>query len=317
MNCKPSQVRFRIATLVAILVFFCHPPLLAKASPLVLILSSHHARPYDTVLDAFKSHLSNQDPGVIYEQWFLDRDTGKSTEALKRVGQTKPAVVFAIGGAAAKTAQREAPEQPIVASLVISIGDDERLRNTTGVLLQHSWETHFEWLTRMCPECKRVGVLSGPIAGQSGRSEGISAAAANFGLELIAEEVTDPKELPKALERLVRRADVLWPLPDEIVLGPHVAKAILLASFRNRVPVIGPSSAWVKAGAVYALDWDYEEMGQASAELVAELLRGKRLSEIQPRLPRSVRYSLNLKTAKHMRWNFPDDIEKGAAEVFK
>lgn len=311
------QVRFRIAALVAALVFSCHPPLLAKASPLVLILSSHHAQPYDTVRDAFKNHLSNQEPDVHFEQWFLDGDAGKPTEVLERIKQIKSVVVFAIGGAAAKTAQREAPDHPIVASLVVDLGGEQGSRNTTGVLLAHSWETHFEWLTRMCPVCKRVGILHGPSAGQSSRNSAISAAAAKFDLKLTIEEITNPKELPKAVGRLVRRTDVLWPLPDEILLAPHVAKAILLTSFRNRIPVIGPSSAWVKAGAIYALDWDYEELGQASADLVAELLHGERLSDIQPRLPRNVRYSLNLKTAKHMRWTFTDEIEKGAATVFR
>ncbi|MDH3639524.1 MAG: hypothetical protein OES09_13850 [Gammaproteobacteria bacterium] len=316
MNFTRRKLRVKVVTLTALVVLFFHPSLLAIAQPLILVLSSHKARPYELTLDAFKNHLSTQGLTVAYEQWFLDTNAGEVAKVLEQAKKLKPAMLFTLGSSATKTAQREMPNRPIVASLVINIDAKQSTRNTTGVLLQHSPETSLQWLKRLCPDCKRVGILYQSAASQD-VVNGMKGIASRLGLELLAEKVADPKDLPTALNRLHKKADILWPFPDNIILVPQSAKAILLTSFRKRIPVIGPSSPWVKAGALYSLGWDYEELGQQGAELASELLRGRRVNELQPRLPRTVRYSLNLKTAKHMKRKFPADVEEGAIEVFK
>ncbi|MCD6581287.1 MAG: hypothetical protein J7K90_05755 [Desulfuromusa sp.] len=61
-----------------------------------------------------------------------------------------------------------------------------------------------------------------------------------------------------------------------MVLNPKTAKNILLFSFRNKIPFIGLSNAWVKAGALYALERDYDDIGQQSAEQCVQVLSVKR-----------------------------------------
>ena len=102
-----------------------------------------------------------------------------------------------------------------------------------------------------------------------------------------------------------------------MVLSRQTAKAILLTSFRNKVPFIAPSSAWVKAGALYSLEVDYNDIGVQTGEMADSVLRGKRVGSITPQEPREVRYSLNLRTAEHMRLKFSGDIVSGAAQVFE
>ncbi|MCA9452115.1 MAG: hypothetical protein KC584_05745, partial [Nitrospira sp.] len=67
-----------------------------------------------------------------------------------------------------------------------------------------------------------------------------------------AKQVETPQELPDALDSLPGNADVLWGFTDSVVFSPETVKGILLFSFRNRIPFVGLSTSWVKAGAVYA-----------------------------------------------------------------
>lgn len=94
------------------------------------------------------------------------------------------------------------------------------------------------------------------------------------------------------------------------------AQAVLLFSFRNDIPFVGLSAARVKAGAIYALDWDYEDVGKQCGELAPKILNGARAGGIAPVSPRKLTYALNLKTARHMRAQIPDSLVRGAVQVF-
>ncbi|MDH5701007.1 MAG: hypothetical protein OEZ41_13725, partial [Nitrospirota bacterium] len=137
-----------------------------------------------------------------------------------------------------------------------------------------------------------------------------------MGLTLYARQVESPRDLPDALDSLSRRADVVWGLTDSVALTPETAKGILLFSFRNRIPFVGLSTSWVKAGAVYALDRDYVDIGQQCGELAGKVLRDGKMQGLQPLPPRKVLYALNLKTVNHMKLDLSDEIIKGAQTVF-
>ena len=77
---------------------------------------------------------------------------------------------------------------------------------------------------------------------------------------------------------------------------------------RNRIPFVGLSQTWVKAGALYALDRDYEDIGAQCGELAVKILQGTSPSALPPVTPRKVVYSINLRTARHMKL----DISPGA-----
>jgi len=84
--------------------------------------------------------------------------------------------------------------------------------------------------------------------------------------------VATPSALPAALEQIATRADVLLALPDPMVYTRESARGILLQSFRRRTPVIGPNDAWVRMGALFAVDWDYEDVGATCARLARDAL---------------------------------------------
>ena len=101
-------------------------------------------------------------------------------------------------------------------------------------------------------------------------------------------------------------------IPDKMIYSSNTAKAVLLFSFRKRMPFIGLSGAWVKVGALYALDWDYSDLGRQSANTVLKILNGTK-----PDAPAKSVYQLNLKTAKHMKLKVNRKLIAAAEKVYE
>ncbi len=287
----------------------------AQAEPsIIVVLSSHSAPHYRAMIDGFQAYLRKQGVEVRYEEFSLEDK--EATQIMDRVKAQKASLVYSLGSRATQAALRHIHDRPIVAGLVLSGKELEQTDNATGVILDYPLETQLQWLKRFVPSYTTVGVLYNPAENRQ-KIAAAKAAAKELGLELLAAEVNSPKELPAALESLLRRVDVLWSVPDRVVFSPKTAKAVLLSSFRNRIPFIGLSSAWVKAGALYALDWDYRDLGAQSGEMALNILRGEKVGAIAPSVPRTVCYSLNLKTARHMKLAIPDALVDSAQHVFR
>jgi putative ABC transport system substrate-binding protein len=120
-----------------------------------------------------------------------------------------------------------------------------------------------------------------------------------------------------ALESLASHADVLWGIADPVVLNSQTAQPILLFSLRNRIPFIGLSLTWVKAGALYALDRDYTDIGMQCGELALQVIQGKPAGTLPPAPPRKAVYSVNLKTAHQLKVEIPRDLVQGAQSVIE
>jgi len=135
-------------------------------------------------------------------------------------------------------------------------------------------------------------------------------------MRLEAYEVNTPQDIPGALEGLSRKAEVLWGVADSLTLSPSNAKNVLLFSFRNSIPFIRPSATWVKAGALYSLDWNYADLGAQCGEMAQKILAGAAPSSLPPATPRKVLYSLNLVTARQMKITMPEPVVRGARQVY-
>lgn len=147
-----------------------------------------------------------------------------------------------------------------------------------GIVLEFPPETELRWLQRFLPGQRTIGVLFNPSQNQTR----IDAAAS-------------PRDLP-----------------DAVVLNPRTAKPILVFALRNRIPFVGISEAWVKAGALYALDRDYRDIGAQCGELALKILRGAPPQSLPPVTPRKVLYAVNLKTARLLKLEFKADVLQNA-----
>jgi len=281
----------------------------------IVILTSSRAAPYEEALAGFQQALRQQGVRAIFEVLSLEGETHRVAQVLQDVKQGGRALLLTLGTAATQRARQDITTVPIIAGLVLSADEFKGAPNMSGVTLDFPVTLQLEWLRRFLPTAKTIGVIYNPKENQQ-RIEAASRVAYELGLKLESQQVSDTRELPTALETLAKKIDVLWGVVDELVLTPQTAKHILLFSFQNRIPFVGLSTAWVKAGAVYALDWDYTDLGMQCGEMALKVLRGTPINALPPMVPRKVVYALNQKTARHMKIEIAETLVHGAREVF-
>ena len=271
--------------------------------------------PVTEILDGFKERLGQAKDASDMSTFQLTADDPGGRRLVAAIRAEGPQVIFILGSRALETVAAQIKDTPIVFGLVLSAQAIPGAANSTGVFLDFPVATQLDWLHRILPGAKNVGVIFNP-GENAGRIKQARQAALHLGLKLLAQPIATPQELPQALATLANRADVLWGLSDQMVINPETARNLLLFSFRNRIPFYGLSSAWVKAGALLALDRDYRDIGRQCGELAQAILEGAAPETLPPQTPRRILYSLNRRTAKQMKIDIPDSLWRGAAVVY-
>ena len=289
--------------------------LLAWASPTlaknILVVANSNDIPYQEAIRGFEQAFSARD-GVKFTELTLPQS---QAPAAKQIEAIKPDLIFALGSEAMKWASQQTTHIPIVTTMVLKENALKLSPNITGISLSYTLKTQLQWLKKFFPQQKSVAVLFNP-AENSATVQEATEYCRQIGIDLMPIQVATPKDLPFALEQLSNKVEILLTIPDETAMSVNTAKEVLLASFRNKVPLIGLSDNWVKSGAYYALSWDYVDLGQQSAVMAQKLLNGTPISSISPEHPRKVTYTINAKIAEHMNMEIPEDLLKNAKIVF-
>ncbi len=286
----------------------------AGATLRIAAIVSQDAAPYEEALRGFRGQLEELGLKPQIDVYPLHGDAAGAPAALQQARQDRVGLILTLGSIGTQAALRETQEVPIVAGLILTSDDLGRSPNVTGVVLEFSVDTELRWLQRLLPRQHNVGVLFNPAENQA-RVDAAARVAKTIGLNLFARKVESPKDLPEALESLNNHADVLWGVADQIVLNPQTVKPILLFSLRNRIPFVGLSGNWVKAGALYALDRDYDDIGRQLGEMTVKIVQGAAPGSLPPVPPRKVVYSVNRRTARLLKVDLQDEVLRGALAV--
>ena len=171
-------------------------------------------------------------------------------------------------------------------------------------------------MIKVLPDVKRVGILYSPDKNSKLVAEA-KIQATKMQLQIVAIAVDNARNLPAALDELYRRSDVLLAIPDSTIYSGKTLKQIMLSSFRNRVPLIGLSRNWVKAGAIYAIEGDFKSIGWQSAELAGSIIDNKKMPDSDFYYPNQVNLVVNEKTMRHMRRNIDPHVLDSASHVYR
>jgi putative tryptophan/tyrosine transport system substrate-binding protein len=177
--------------------------------------------------------------------------------------------------------------------------------NLTGSSLDIPPKLQFEALKAVVPYVKTVGVLynhreTGKVVEPAAR------AAAELGLDLIAAPVDAAENLQQALESMQKRIDALWSVADSTVFASDRSIELLLRqTLRYKIPFMGLSPAFVKAGALLALSVDYPDIGMQCGEQAALVLSGRAPTSLPVTIPRRVTLYLNVNVARAIGVEIP------------
>jgi putative ABC transport system substrate-binding protein len=314
MIANESSIPWRNLLLLLFLAHLLCFPALAKAAGEVLILLSHDAPPYLQTQIGFQELLSSHDPKLRFEAQSVENDV--QLEAMLRRMQTDPPrLILTLGTRATRAVLAREHGIPVISGLIVNQEPLQKAENATAVTLEFSAVEQWRWLRRVLPGARNIGVLFSPSEGEPLFQELERMAHADQ-IELLPLPAANPADLPALLERLPLRLDALWPVDGARLFAPASVRELLLHSFRNRLPLIGMSASWVQAGALYALEWDYADLGRQCAELAQDILRqGKAAHSLPIQSPRLAHLTVNLNTAAHMKLEWPLELLQEAQEV--
>ncbi len=283
----PSRAPIRATLALALLV-----SLPAQAARIVVMHGSGAPR-IEAALAALREHAA-----MPVDVIALPGDAS-DTGAAARLAAERGTVLVALGPAASDFAMR----LPVATRVVHCLAGADALRaGLPAVPSEVPAGEQAAWLGRLMPGTRTVAFLFDP-ARSARRAEALAAAFQAAGYKTLLRPVPAPSALPAALESIAGRAEALVALPDATVFTRESSRGILLFSFRKRIPLVGPNDAWVRMGALYAIDWDYREVGAACARLAAREAGFPDASATAPR----PRVSVNVKSAAHfgIAWDAP------------
>ncbi len=281
----------------------------------ITVLASLKNPSFDDVIEGVNGYLVARELAADVEVVTLHNESEADERTVRQAIKGKPDLIICLGSIACDAVLGHELDIPVVYSMIFKPDKDVAENVRGGVPLDLPVRAELKLLKRLLPNARKIGVLYNPDEnGEKIRQ--CAEVVESMGFEFFPVEVESLSEMPVALKKVVNHSDVLWGVADKTVLSSKTARYVLLHCFRNKVPFVGLSRIWVKAGALYAPERDYVDVGAQCGEIVEKILSGNSPSEIEHVLPRKLLYSINMKTANHMKLKIPDDLQGGAFEIY-
>jgi putative ABC transport system substrate-binding protein len=129
----------------------------------------------------------------------------------------------------------------------------------------------------------------------------------------VVKQAHDQREIPRLLDEMRGKIDVLWMLPDPTVITTEMVDYLLRFSFQYNVPIFSFSNKYVEMGAVAALVADPYDMGVQAGEIVNRLQAGR--SDAPRAYAKASRLTINTKVAAKMGLKISDEILRRANTI--
>ncbi len=268
----------------------------------VLIVSSKTTGAYATVINEIRQKVSN--PRIRIRVVAAD-DFSKSQ--ITASGQ-RVKLVVTIGTSAARQVQGQDTPVPVLNTLIpretynlirgISGTQSASDPKHSVIFIDQPLSRQIRLVRIALPKFKRVGVILGPHSRKLKKD--VQHAGRLGGANLFIEEVNSEKELVSSLSKLLDSVDIVLAIPDKRVFNRRTARNLLLISYRQKVPLMGYSKAYVNAGALLAVYSTPRELGQHIAEtiLLTATTRQWRLPPAQ--FPRYYSVAVNERVARSL-----------------
>lgn len=282
----------------------------------IAVIKSLDLPPYNSAYRGFVKTLTATGYEPIPTELTLTSDTTNLSSSLREICASRPDLILALGTRAAREVATLEKEIPIIYSMVLDSparpGHDTELPtqpNLTGASLNIPLQVQLEHIHTLFPSARHIGIISDPSRTRS-IVESAKIIAPDYDVALHVEWVEDEGDVPDAVRALTESIDVLWMLPDETVITPRSSRFIIFELIKAGVPIMGLSSAYVKAGAVIALDCDYEDIGRQSGELAVRVLAGQSPASLAETAPRVFTLAVNDKVRDHLRVEMDEQVIK-------
>ncbi len=191
---------------------------------------------------------------------------------------------------------------PIGAGLVPQL-QGHKIR-MTGTIDLPSPQDQIALIQKILPKIQKIGVIYNPSETNSQKQvQGIKDIAAKSGL--IIEETTAFKtaDVAQATAHLVGKVEAILLPNDNTAIA--ALETIIKTATKGHIPVFASDPESVKNGALAAVANDQYQVGRETGKIVAALLKGEDIQEIDIKVIKASKYYFNKKAFKHFKLTYP------------
>jgi len=252
-----------------------HSP--AAGDQVVVVITSG-VPAYDEALEGFRKAAGGQG-------WFaLDLRQKGSEQALNEALRSKGIkVAVGIGSEAAEAVMAQHPSVPVIAAAAMPhllSNEPARGRVVSVIAAQAPLGAVLENVKRVFPSKSRLAMIRDPALPEAG-ADSMRAAAEAAGFVPRIVDCPGPAQLLELMQSLKDQVDLVLCLPDASLYNSATIKPLVLASLRYRLPLIGFSEGFVRAGAAIGVYQDFHDAGARAAELALKVLNGQPVPRVE------------------------------------
>jgi putative ABC transport system substrate-binding protein len=289
----------------------------------VLIFSTPERDPStQAFLEGLRQHGYIEGRNVALEYRFAQGRPERFPDLAAELVQTRPDVIFSIGGDGTPHVAKATQTIPIVYAMSadpVQLGLAASLAkpggNATGVtfLSDELAAKRLEVFKEAAPRISHVGLLRDTNHADNEMPVAQRAAAA-LGIKLNSVEMHGPGDVDRALNAAINtNIDGLYVVSSRHTTA-NVERIVEFAN-KNRLPLVGGWGGWVQAGGLISYGPNVEEMVRHSAVYVDKILKGARPSDLPVQQPTRFELYINLKNARALDLTIPESFLLRADKV--
>jgi putative ABC transport system substrate-binding protein len=277
----------------------------------IVVLSSGKARVYTEITETLKAIfdqpcIENRSNCINHKLYFLTYDDNENSLVIP--ANTK--LVITLGLKSGEVIQKMNTGLPTLHALIPKASADQLTsfgtNNQTTIYLDQPPSRQLQ-LARLIYKEPHIGLLLGQKT-QAFENDYLPAANKQ-GIAISYRKVASEEMVGPQLKELLDESNILLALPDPTVFNRRTIFNILLSSYHNKVPVIGFSAAYVKAGALVAVYSTPEDIARHLADFTTQYLSTGLQTLPKPEYPKYFSVSVNRSVARSLDISLPEERE--------
>jgi putative ABC transport system substrate-binding protein len=296
--------------MVAVALLFCCQTARAE----IVIVRSSDAAPYKDAETALRDGLAGRNEPL---RSVLVKDVAdKGVDSIADADG-----VVAIGTAAARWLHEQLPARVRLVYCMVNNPQDAGLlqgRTDWGVSTDVAIADQISLIAEALPHARTVGMLyrSDTDEGRQMLKTLSGALPHDWHVEAVA--VNESPSIASAIDSLMQKnVDVIWTSADQRVYDAASVRSLLLAGLRNKIPVWGFSTSFVRAGALLGVGVEPRAQGAQAASILIRHLDDPKQTESGAEAPREFQIAVNLIVAQQIGIEIPESLSGRAAFVFR
>lgn len=266
-------------------------------------LTEHPA--LDEVRKGFEDGLKDLGVNVEIDYQNSQGDIANTVSIAQNFVKNKMDLIFAIATPAAQSAKQATKDIPILFSAVTDPVKSEITEdwenidgNVTGTSDMAPTKSQLKMFKEIDPNIKSIGILYNTSEANSEiQIKEVKKLAPSEGLKVITMGVNNVNELPQTLNSIMKKADALYLLTDNMVASS--IELISKATIENKMITVSAEETQVKGGALITNGISYYELGKETAIMAKKILVDKKdISTIPVKLAEKNITTVNKNTLK-------------------